>query len=133
MNYKSMKLVLTLATLLLLLVACKTTDNTKSSKETLNLDWFHGLWKVTAFRFHDGRVMPGEHMGNPQYAFDKEGKRTKTLNEDPAPPPESVDYVLGQDSTISYPNNNFPVMKVIHLSQDSMVLMTEKLNWYLHK
>lgn len=128
-----MKVVLTLASLLLLLVACKTTDNTNSKKDTLNLDWFHGLWKVTAFRFHDGHIIEGVQMGNPQYDFDKEGKRTKTLNEDPAPPPETVDYVLGQDSTISYPNNNFPTMKVIYLSQDSMVLNTEKLNWYLHK
>lgn len=128
-----MKLGLILATLLLLLVACKTTNTTNSSKEGLNLDWFYGLWKVTAFRFHDGRVMPGVNMGNPQYDFDKEGKRTKTLDEEPAPPPETVDYILGQDSTISYPNNNFPSMKVIYLSQDSMVLATEKLNWYLHK
>lgn len=128
-----MKSILTLSILLLLFVACKTTNNGGSQKETLNLDWFHGLWKVTAFRFHDGRVMPGAYMGNPQYAFDKEGKRIKTLNEDPAPPPETVDYILGKDSVISYPNNKFPDMKVIHLSQDSMVLSNDKLNWYLHK
>ena len=77
--------------------------------------------------------MPGPYMGNPQYAFDKEGKRTKTLNEEPAPPPEIVDYILGQDSMISYPNNNFPPMKVVHLSQDSMILSNDKLSWYLHK
>jgi len=128
-----MKVVLTLTILLLLFVACKTTKNADSKKETLNLEWFHGLWKVTAFRFHDGRVMPGAYMGNPQYAFDKEGKRIKTLNEDPAPPPETVDYILGQDSMISYPNNKFPAMKVLHLSQDSMILSNDKLNWYLHK
>lgn len=133
MNHKGMKSVLVFATLLLLFVACKTTNNVGSKKESLNLDWFYGLWKVTAFRFHDGRVMPGSYMGNPQYAFDKEGKRIKTLNEDPAPPPETVDYVLGKDSLVSYPNNNFPVMKVVYLSQDSMVLSNEKLSWYLHK
>lgn len=128
-----MKVLLALTTLLVLLTACKTTSNTTSKKEALNLDWFCGLWKVTAFRFHDGRVMPGPYMGNPQYEFDNEGKRTKTLNEEPAPPPEVVDYLLGQDSMVSYPNNNFPEMKVVYLSQDSMVLSNDKLSWYLHK
>lgn len=130
---KFMKSILVFSCVILLLAACKTTNNTNSQKEVLNLDWFYGLWKVTAFRFHDGRVMPGPYMGNPQYEFDKEGKRTKTLNEEPAPPPEVVDYLLGKDSMVSYPNNKFPAMKVIYLSSDSMVLSNDKLSWYLHK
>ena len=77
--------------------------------------------------------MPGEFMGNPEYEFTKEGKRIKTLNTDPAPPPESVEYKIQGDS-IQYPNKpNFPAMKIAKLSKDTLVLSNNKLSWYLHK
>lgn len=128
-----MRSIFVLGLFILLFVACKTTNDTTPKDKGLNLEWFYGVWKVTAFRFHDGRVMPGPYMGNPQYEFDKDGKRTKTLNEEPAPPPEIVEYKLEGDS-ISYPNKpKFPGMKIMKLTQDSMVLRTAKLSWYLHR
>ena len=97
------------------------------------MDLFYGLWKVTAFRFEDGRVMPGEYMGNPQYEFSKDGKRTKTLDTEPAPPPEVVEYKIVGDS-ITYPTKpKFPKMKIAKLLKDTMVLSNEKLTWHLHR
>lgn len=128
-----MKSILAFSWIIFLFVACNTTTKTTSNKKKIDLKLFYGVWKVTAFRFHDGRVMPGPYMGNPQYEFDKEGKRTKTLNEEPAPPPEIVSYKLEGDS-ISYPDKpKFPVMKIAKLTQDSMVLRNDKLSWYLHR
>lgn len=128
-----MKFLLGLGLCIITLAACSTSRPVKTSKKGINMEWFYGVWKVTAFRFHDGRVMPGAYMGYPQYEFDRAGKRTKTLNEEPAPPPEIIEYKLKGDS-ISYPTKpKFPAMKIVTLTQDSMVLRNDKLSWYLHK
>lgn len=127
-----MKSLLVFGTFLLLLVACNSSQSTtKNSK--LKMKWLYGAWKVTAFRFNDGRVMPGEYMGHPQYEFSKEGLRTKTLNEEPAPPPEIVEYKIVNDS-ITYPTKpKYPAMKIARLTQDTLVLTNDKLSWFLHK
>lgn len=116
------------------IIACNpsgsTTSSTKSKK--IKTEWLYGNWKVVAFRFADGRVMLGEYMGYPQYDFSKEGKRTKTLIEQPPPPPEIVEYKIEGDS-IKYPNSKFPAMKIERLSKDTLVLANDKLSWYLAK
>ena len=116
----------------LFFMACKSSNIERIQNSPPDLHLFYGLWKVTAFRFIDGRVMPGEYMGNPEYEFTKEGKRIKTLNTDP-PPPESVEYKIDGDS-IKYPNKpKYPAMKIAKLSKDTLVLSNNKLSWYLHK
>lgn len=126
---KSSSFVAGLVAVALLLTACAV-EGQLTRKQQKN---FYGLWKVTAFRFHDGRVMPGEYMGNPQYKFDKENRRIKTLDEVPAPPPEVIEYRLKGDS-IFYPTRpKFPAMKIVKLTADTMVLQNDKLSWYLHK
>jgi hypothetical protein len=128
-----MKIIFLFFTFALLFTACKITDKTVKDATASKMDLFYGQWKVIAFRFLDGRVMPGEYMGNPQYEFTKEGKRIKTLNTEPAPPPEAVDYKIEGDS-IKYPNNpKYPAMKIARLIKDTMVLSNDKLSWYLHK
>lgn len=93
----------------------------------------YGTWKVAYFRFKDGKVMPGALMGYPQYEFTKEGKRIKNLNEEPAPPPEVVTYAVRNDS-IFYPEHpKLPAVKIAKLTQDSLVLDSEKLTWHLYK
>jgi hypothetical protein len=79
------------------------------------------------------KIMPGAYMGYPQYEFNKEGKRIKTLHEEPAPPPEIVAYALRNDSII-YPNNpKLPAVKILKLTNDSLVLRSEKLDWHLYR
>lgn len=124
------KLILLFGSSLLLFSACSTT---KSGLNKSSLKLFYGVWKVASFEFADGRKMPGVFMGNPQYEFSEDGKRTKTLNTVPAPPPEIVEYVIDGDS-IRYPNKpKFPAMKIELVSADSLVLSNAKLSWYLHK
>ena len=128
-----MKTLLVATSFFLIMLSCKTTKNSASAKKESELNTFYGVWKVTAFRFNDGRVMPGEYMGYPQYEFTKEGYRIKTLNEQPSPPPDSVKYKIEGDS-IKYPQNpKFPMMKISKLKKDTLVLSSEKLNWYLHR
>lgn len=118
------------------LLACKPTGSSVSNNNSKNgkikKEWLYGVWKVVAFRFEDGRVMVGEYMGYPQYEFSKDGKRTKTLLEQPAPPPEVTDYKIEGDS-IKYPNSKFPAMKIAKLTQDTLVLSNDKLSWHLAK
>lgn len=90
-------------------------------------------WEVIAFRFHDGRVMPGEYMGYPCYEFTENGYRVKTLNEKPSPPPDSIRFAIKGDS-IWYPEKpKFPAMKIVKLKADTLVLSNDKLSWYLSK
>lgn len=112
--------------------ACKS-NNSATSKKIKQLDLLYGLWKVDEFKFTDGKTMAGVYMGNPQYDFSEEGKRTKTLNTIPAPPPEIIDYVVDGDS-IRYPSKpKFPAMKIAKLTKDSLILSNSKLSWYLYK
>ena len=116
--------------LLLFLVACSSTKAVKTNGNELTVsEKVVGIWQMLAIRFHDGRVMASEFMGNPYYQFGA-GKRTKTLRTTPAPPPETVDYAIKGD-TLYYPNNNFPDMVVSFRSADTLVLSNEKLSWFL--
>lgn len=116
--------------LLIVITACQ------SSRSMVNTKLFYGIWKVDAFKFREGermKIMPGAYMGYPQYEFNKEGKRIKTLHEEPAPPPEIVAYALRNDSII-YPNNpKLPAVKILKLTKDSLVLRSEKLDWHLYR
>ncbi len=116
--------------LLIVITACQ------SSRSMVNTKLFYGIWKVDAFKFREGermKIMPGAYMGYPQYEFNKEGKRIKTLHEEPAPPPEIVAYALRNDSII-YPNNpKLPAVKILKLTNDSLVLRSEKLDWHLYR
>ena len=124
------RLILLFCSGLLIFSACSTT---KSSLKKSSLKLFYGVWQVASFEFADGRTMPGVFMGNPQYEFSEDGKRTKTLNTVPAPPPEVVEYIIDGDS-IRYPNKpKFPAMKIDLISEDSLVLRNAKLSWYLYK
>ena len=93
----------------------------------------YGTWKVAYFRFTDGQVMPGALMGYPKYQFTEDGKRIKTLDEEPAPPPEEVVYAVRNDS-IFYPERpKLPPVKIDKLTSDSLILQSEKLTWHLYK
>ncbi|MCH2023614.1 MAG: hypothetical protein MK207_14145 [Saprospiraceae bacterium] len=119
--------------LILFFIGCKSSKIEKIQNRSTDINLLFGLWKVTAFRFNDGRVMLGEYMGNPEYEFTKEGNRIKTLNTEPAPPAESVEYKIEGDS-IKYPQKpKFPNMKIVKLSKDTLVLSNKTLSWYLHK
>lgn len=117
--------------LLLLITACQ------SSSTTVQPKLLYGVWKVDAFKFRqpDGRlkIMPGAYMGYPQYEFNKEGKRIKTLNEEPAPPPEMVTYQLKKDSIIYPENAKLPAVQILRLTKDSLILRSEKLDWHLYR
>jgi hypothetical protein len=107
-----------------------------SVRSTISTRLFYGVWKVDAFKFHEGertRIMPGEYMGYPQYEFTKEGTRIKTLNEEPAPPPEKVVYELRNDSIIYPKNSKLPAVKILRLTKDSLILRSEKLDWHLYR
>lgn len=125
------------STLLLFLLLLVVGTACQSSSTTVQTKLFYGVWKVDAFKFRqpDGRlkIMPGAYMGYPQYEFNKEGKRIKTLNEEPSPPPEIVAYQLKNDSII-YPNNpQLPGVQILKLTKDSLILRSEKLDWHLYR
>lgn len=128
------KIFLPFCLFILLLTACKTTDNTLSknnNKKKIDKELLYGLWKVIAFRFEDGRVMVGEYMGFPQYEFRKDGQRIKTLMEEPSPPPETVGYTIKKDSVVYAAESKFPSMKIKKLTKDTLVLSNETLSWFL--
>lgn len=107
-----------------------------SSSTTIHTKLFYGVWKVDAFKFREGervKIMPGAYMGYPQYEFNKEGKRIKTLNEQPSPPPEIVSYELRKDSLIYPENPKLPAVKILRLTKDSLILRSEKLDWHLYR
>ena len=107
-----------------------------SSKTTVRPKLFYGVWKVDAFKFRNGdrmKIMPGAYMGNPQYEFNKEGKRIKTLNEEPAPPPEIVTYELRKDSIVYPKDSKLPAVQILRLTKDSLMLRSEKLDWHLYR
>lgn len=117
--------------LLLLGAACQSSRNT-----TIKTKLFYGIWKVDAFKFREGermKIMPGAYMGYPQYEFNKEGKRIKTLNEEPAPPPEIVTYILRNDSIVYPDHAKLPAVQILKLTKDSLVLRSEKLDWHLYR
>lgn len=112
-------------------MACQSSKPTSTKADIL--PELVGKWQVTAFRFKDGRVMPGELMGYPQYEFTQDGYRIKTLNTEPAPPPDTVPYKVLGDS-IRYPKHpKYPRMKIERLEKDTLVLSNDKLSWYLHQ
>lgn len=128
-----MKLKYSLPFLLLVLFgfACNS-----SSATTIRPKLFYGVWKVDAFKFKEGervKVMPAAYMGYPQYEFTKEGKRIKTLNEQPSPPPEMVSYRLRQDSIIYPEDAKLPAVQILRLTKDSLILRSEKLDWHLYR
>ncbi len=109
---------------------------TTSSTTTVPTKLFYGVWKVDAFKVREGdrlRIMPGAYMGNPQYEFNTEGKRIKTLNEEPAPPPEIITYALRNDSIIYPENPKLPAVKILRLTKDSLILRSEKIDWHLYR
>jgi len=112
--------------IVLFIVACNPMNKLTKQNEKKVV----GVWKMLALRFHDGRVMAGEFMGNPYYEFSEEGKRTKTLRTRPAPPPKVVEYKIKGDS-IHYPNTKYPSMKIKRLEQDTLVLANDKLSWFM--
>lgn len=106
------------------------------SRSMVNTKLFYGIWKVDAFKFREGermKIMPGAYMGYPQYEFNKEGKRIKTLNEEPAPPPEIVAYALRNDSIVYPDNPKLPAVQILRLTKDSLILRSEKLDWHLYR
>lgn len=114
-----------IAAALLALGACTGTQK-------IQTDLLYGLWKVSFIETLEQRS-PGVAMGNPQYEFTQDGKRIKTLNTIPAPPPEAIAYKINKDS-IFYPDNpKLPAVKIVKLSKDSLILKSEKAEWHLYK
>ncbi len=116
----------------LFLVACSSTKGTpkRKGKEQSLEKIIVGVWEMIAIRFHDGRVMVGEYMGYPHYAFSAEGKRIKTLETQPAPPAEIVNYQIKGDS-LFYPDTKYPPMRIIRVANDTLTLTNSKLSWHL--
>ena len=106
----------------------------KNSTKKVEKEYFKkniiGVWQMMAIRFHDGRVMLGEYMGNPYYQFSEAGKRTKILRTVPAPPPEVIAYEIKKGS-IFYPNTKFPSMKLKMIAKDTLVFSNAQLSWHL--
>ncbi|MCH2044329.1 MAG: hypothetical protein MK212_09290 [Saprospiraceae bacterium] len=125
-----MKLLFILLFFTALFSACKNTQDSSNTKQDSNL--LHGLWKIEYIKTSK-QTMPGQAMGNPRYEFTKDGYRIKTLDTTPAPPPDSVAYKV-ENQQISYPANpKLPQVTITLLTNDSLVLKNDKVEWRLYK
>ena len=76
-NSRWKRIYVVVITQILLLSSCVTSRNDQTNKDQTNTDQMqksiYGQWQMLAIRFMDGRVMPGEYMGNPFYEFTQTG------------------------------------------------------------
>lgn len=112
-------------------VACKNTQSTTPAKPVaLNLELLYARWNVAYIATPD-RTTTGQEMGEPHYEFTRDGKRIKSF--DSPPHNEATRYEVRNDS-IFYPDNaKLPAVKIVKLSNDSLVLQSDKSDWHLYR
>lgn len=111
-------------------VACKSKLSTTQQPAAFNIELLYARWNVAYIATPD-RTTTGQEMGEPHYEFTRDGKRIKSF--DSPPHSEATRYEVRNDS-IFYPENpKLPAVKIVKLSNDSLVLQSEKSDWHLYR